>query len=201
MEETAVWKDGFIFLGNELALDFLNTRPVLNDEAVELLPDFSSLIRWFIASGVLQEVDAKRLLRSPAKARSHHQRVLLSFRERLRTEIRNWERSGIAPAAFLEDLNHRLRTHPMRVRLAKRGDAIVAEEYFHPETPADLIAPLAASVARLLATADHTRIRQCDACVLHFRDISKKGTRRWCSMAICGNRAKVAAYAERQRDK
>ena len=33
------WKDGFLFLGNHLALDFLNTRPVRNGEAVELLPD------------------------------------------------------------------------------------------------------------------------------------------------------------------
>jgi predicted RNA-binding Zn ribbon-like protein len=35
--------------------------------------------------------------------------------------------------------------------------------------------------------------------VLHFQDTSKKGTRRWCSMRLCGNRHKVAAYADRQR--
>ena len=201
MEEAAAWKDGFIFLANDLALDFLNTRPVLNNELVELLPDFSSIVRWFIAAGGLPEADAKRLLRSSAKDKSHAYRELLAFRERWRNEIAHWERNGSASTAFLEDLNHRLRTHPMRVSLAKRGGSIVAEEYFHPHTPADLVAPLAAGVARLLATADHTRVRQCDACVLHFRDISKKGARRWCSMAICGNRAKVAAYAERQRDK
>jgi predicted RNA-binding Zn ribbon-like protein len=46
---------------------------------------------------------------------------------------------------------------------------------------------------------DRNRVRKCDQCVLHFHDISKKGTRRWCSMQLCGNRLKVAAYAARQR--
>ena len=41
-ETTAIsdWKDGFLFLGNQLALDFLNTRPILNGKETELLPDF-----------------------------------------------------------------------------------------------------------------------------------------------------------------
>lgn len=41
------WKDGFLFVGHELALDFLNTRLVQNGEATELLPDFAALVRWF----------------------------------------------------------------------------------------------------------------------------------------------------------
>lgn len=44
------------------------------------------------------------------------------------------------------------------------------------------------------------RIRPCanDACVLHFYDISKNGTRRWCSMAGCGNRAKAQRHYARR---
>ena len=44
------WNDGFLFVGNHLTLDFLNTRPVQNGEFVELLPDFSSLLRWLSAA-------------------------------------------------------------------------------------------------------------------------------------------------------
>src|SRR5207253_10594774 len=33
-------KDGFLFVGNQVALDFVNTRPVQNGEPMELLPDF-----------------------------------------------------------------------------------------------------------------------------------------------------------------
>jgi hypothetical protein len=47
------WVDGFLFVGNQLALDFLNTRPVQDGEALELLPDFTALLRWYKAAGLL----------------------------------------------------------------------------------------------------------------------------------------------------
>lgn len=53
----------------------------------------------------------------------------------------------------------------------------------------------------LLRTAPD-RIRACahEACVLHFFDTSRNGTRRWCSMAICGNRAKASRHYARTKD-
>jgi predicted RNA-binding Zn ribbon-like protein len=46
------------------------------------------------------------------------------------------------------------------------------------------------------------RIRVCahEACVLHFFDTSRNGTRRWCSMAACGNRAKAFRHYARTKD-
>ena len=73
------------------------------------------------------------------------------------------------------------------------------ELYFEPRQPEDLLTPLAHSAATLFAHVDRSRVRKCDQCVLYFHDTSKKGTRRWCSMQLCGNRRKVAAYAARQR--
>ena len=55
------WKDGFLFLGNHLSLDFLNTCPVQNSEAVELLPDFDALLRWFRAADLLSSREATSL--------------------------------------------------------------------------------------------------------------------------------------------
>jgi hypothetical protein len=53
----------------------------------------------------------------------------------------------------------------------------------------------------LLGTAPD-RIRRCahDACVLHFFDTSRNGTRRWCSMAACGNRAKASRHYARTKE-
>ncbi|WP_406000853.1 CGNR zinc finger domain-containing protein [Streptomyces sp. NBC_00829] len=53
----------------------------------------------------------------------------------------------------------------------------------------------------LLRTAPD-RIRVCahEACVLHFFDTSRNGTRRWCSMALCGNRAKASRHYARSRE-
>ena len=87
----------------------------------------------------------------------------------------------------------------MRTRLRRTEDEPRLEIYFSPELPEDLLAPLADAAARLFAEIPPDRVRQCASCVAHFYDNSKKGNRRWCSMQMCGNRQKVAAYAARQR--
>jgi len=58
------WIDGFLFVGNHLALDFLNTRPVLADGPKELLPDVDALVRWLVASGVLTWQKGKALAKN-----------------------------------------------------------------------------------------------------------------------------------------
>ena len=68
------------------------------------------------------------------------------------------------------------------------------------QKPADLRAPILDGAADLLSEQDTHRLRQCEACVVYFFDTSKKGSRRWCSMNICGNKLKVAAYQRRRRD-
>ena len=60
-------------------------------------------------------------------------------------------------------------------------------------------APIVNAAADFLAESDFSRIRKCESCVVHFFDTSKKGSRRWCSMNICGNKLKVAAYQKRKR--
>ena len=41
------WRDGFLFVGNHLCLDFVNTQPVMNGQPAELLSDWKALLRWF----------------------------------------------------------------------------------------------------------------------------------------------------------
>jgi predicted RNA-binding Zn ribbon-like protein len=121
------------------------------------------------------------------------------LRERLRKEILAWQRGGTVHHSTVDELNRLMADHPMRTKLKTCGGACVTESWFEPRQPEDLFAPLANSVAALFANVDRSRVRKCDQCVLHFHDTSKKGTRRWCSMQLCGNRLKVAAYAARQR--
>jgi predicted RNA-binding Zn ribbon-like protein len=96
-------------------------------------------------------------------------------------------------------LNRLMVHHPMRTRLKATRNALAKELWFDPRQPEDLFAPLAYSAATLFADARRDRVRKCGQCLLHFHDSSKKGTRRWCSMRLCGNRLKVAAYAARRR--
>ncbi len=187
---------GFFFFGNHLALDFLNTRPKLDGEFVELLPDFTSALKWFQVAALLAPSESARLSKQSSAARTHH--ALLAFRESLRHSVELWEQGKPIHRDLSDELNRLMAQHPMRFRLDKTDHT---ELWFPTSHPADLFAPLAYSAAKLFSDQDHSRVRQCDACVLHFLDTSKKGTRRWCSMDICGNRAKAAAFAARQRDR
>ena len=195
------WRDGFLFVGNQLALDFLNTRPVRNGEPMELVPDFSALLRWFQAAGLLGARDVEKLQQkwgeSPRSRRTVE--ALRELREKLRKEILAWEGGGALHHSTVDELNRLMADYPMLTKLHTRGSASATELWFEPRQPEDLFAPLAHSTATLFANVDRSRVRKCDQCVLHFHDTSKKGTRRWCSMQLCGNRLKVAAYAARQR--
>ncbi len=192
------WRDGFLFLGNELSLDFLNTRPLLDPSAgpLEMLPDATSVLRWMTAAQLIPPQAGQKLARAWS---SNPINDLLQFRERLRKAVSQME-AGQAPSkAFLENVNQLLEAHPTIDQIRREGSACKRSQWFNPQTLADLFAPLLDNVATLLTLPDKSRLRKCGACILHFHDTSKKGTRYWCSMNLCGNRSKVAAYAKRQR--
>lgn len=195
------WRNGFLFLGNHLALDFLNTCPVQNGEAVELLPDFDALLRWYQAADLLSsgEADSLRQRWGDSAPANRVVEALRELRERLRKVVLAREHGGTIRHTILDELNLRMAEHPMLTRLKSSGRAPTTELWFNPRRPEDLFAPLAHSAAMLFSEVDWNRVRKCGQCVLHFYDTSKKGTRRWCSMQLCGNRIKVAAYAARQQ--
>ncbi len=195
------WKDGFLFLGNQLTLDLLNTRPVPDGEPVELLPDFSALLRWFLAAGLLRpgEVAKRRRQWGDSSRAQRTVDAVRELRERLRKEVLAWERGGAVRHSTVSELNRLMSEHPMRTRLKVVQSPSSMELFFETRGPEDLLAPLAHSAAMLFTHVDRARVRKCGHCVLHFYDTSKKGTRHWCSMRLCGNRLKVAAYAARRR--
>ena len=201
-QEPSEWVDGFLFIANRPILDFLNTKPLLAQGPTELLPDFDALGRWLIASGTVSSAKTKNLLRSWRRSpeAASFLKDLIAFRERLREAVIRME-GGSAPSdEFIQEVNTALLEHPPIMALRKRKGAIVREPLFEPKRPADLWVPILDGVANLLSEPENDRIRQCEACVLHFFDTSKKGSRRWCSMNICGNKLKVAAYQRRKRD-
>jgi predicted RNA-binding Zn ribbon-like protein len=196
------WVDGFLFVANRPALDFLNTKPVLAQGPTELLPDFNALERWLIASGIVTSARLKGILRSwrHSPKTEAFLKELIAFRERLREAVLRME-AGLPPSdEFLKEVNARLLHYPPHTSLRKRDGWIVRESLFDPQEPADLWAPIINGAADLISETEISRIRKCESCVLHFFDTSKKGSRRWCSMNICGNKLKVAAYQRRKRD-
>jgi len=195
------WCEGFLFVGNLLALDFLNTCPVQNGKPLELLPDFNAVLRWFRAAGLLTSLEMEDLERrcgASTRARDFSD-GMRRLRENLRKELLVWEGTGKLRHGVIDELNQLMTEHPVLTRVKRDMKSTTTELWFKAGEPEDLFAPLAYSAATLFTRAERSRVRKCGQCVLHFYDTSKKGTRRWCSMQLCGNRLKIAAYAARQR--
>jgi predicted RNA-binding Zn ribbon-like protein len=70
-------------------------------------------------------------------------------------------------------------------------------------SPESLLLPIGEVLARCVCEEDFVTIRACEghSCTLIFADLTRRRGRRWCSMAICGNRAKQAAHRDRLRNK
>lgn len=200
-QEMNEWVDGFLFVANRPILDFLNTKPVLVDGPTELLPDAHALERWLIASEMVTSPETKSLLRdwrnSPEAAAFLEE--LIAFRERLRSAVMRVENGSLPSDTFLAAVNSLLLRYPRHTSLSRRNGKIVRKPLFEPRKPSDFWAPIVDAAADLLSETETSRLRKCESCVVHFFDTSKKGSRRWCSMNICGNRRKVAAYQRRNR--
>jgi len=200
-QEENEWIDGFLFVANKPILDFLNTKPVLADGPAELLPDVRALERWLIASEMVTSPKTKAVLRGwrySTEATAFLEQ-LIAFRERLREAVVSLENESSPTDAFLAEINSLLLQYPRHTALHKRDGKVIREAVFKPREPADLWAPIIDATADLFAETESSRIRKCESCVVHFFDTSKKGSRRWCSMNICGNKLKVAAYQKRKR--
>ena len=200
-QEVNEWIDGFLFVANKPILDLLNTKPVLADGPTELLSDVRALEKWLIASGMVTSPRTKAIVRGwrHSTEAAAFLEQLIAFRERLREAVLRIERGSTPADAFLVEVNSLLLQHPRHISLHKRDGRVIREKVFEPRKPADLWAPIIDATADLLTQTESSRIRKCESCVVHFFDTSKKGSRRWCSMNICGNKFKVAAYQRRKR--
>jgi predicted RNA-binding Zn ribbon-like protein len=90
---------------------------------------------------------------------------------------------------------------PPRARLAEKGGGYAWQIAPPPPAAPALLAPVLWSAADLLLDAGNRRIRQCanEKCLWLFVDASKSGTRRWCDMGACGNRAKAQRHYAKVR--
>ncbi|AFU03960.1 CGNR zinc finger domain-containing protein [Nocardia brasiliensis] len=160
-------------LGEPLALDLLDTRWNKHGQLQDLLTDVTGLAIWLSSAGLTDraQADAATLAATLAARAAIY---------------------DVVQHATHDALNEVLDHGRIRRTLTDAGPAEVVEV---PD-PAWLPAWLAAdNLLRLLADAPD-RIRQCAHadCVLFFFDTSKNGTRRWHSMATCGNRTKAARH-------
>jgi predicted RNA-binding Zn ribbon-like protein len=193
--------------GEAACLDYANTRMYRGSAApVEQFSGWTELLDWIAGTGALPaEVAAD--LHAWADADPEGAAALFAAAIALR-EVVYRVFSAVASdvpvaEADLAALNRALAEAPPRAHLARLGGAYAWRiERVGLSAPA-LLAPVLWSAADLLVQAPHRRIRQCanPQCLWLFIDASKNGTRRWCDMAACGNRAKAHRHYLRSKQR
>ncbi|MEV0220244.1 CGNR zinc finger domain-containing protein [Streptomyces sp. NPDC050704] len=176
----SVTRDPRPLTGEPLSLDLLNTRWMREGAVQDLLVDTDGLAVWLAANGLDFAADEATL------------RHALTARDALRAVVDG-------PLEYGADRVDAVLAHGrIRATLTAQGPGEEAEFGDASWGPAWLAAR---NYLELLDTAPD-RIRHCahESCILHFFDISRNGTRRWCSMAACGNRAKASRHYARTRE-
>jgi len=178
------------FYGDHPALDLMNT--VVQGE--ETWHGDADVLAWLEAAGQVPAGAA-----APGRPGE-----LLATARALRETVRAAVAARKAGTRIdVETLNAAL-AHAQRHMLLveESGDGLSLQAHYAAITPQQLLAPLAETAAHLLATADFNLVRKCEdhSCTLWFLDRTKSHRRRWCSMALCGNRNKVAAFRQRQQE-
>lgn len=168
--------------GEPLALDLLNTRWNREGVTQDLLGDTDGLAVWLASNGLAGDHPAD------TEVLEH----LREAREALRAAVHG-------PPAQAAPLVDAVLAHG-RIRARLTPDGPTEEPEF--ADPSWGPAWLAARNYLDLMTRAPERIRTCSGggCILHFFDTSRNGTRRWCSMAACGNRAKASRHYARSKE-
>ncbi|MCX4823101.1 CGNR zinc finger domain-containing protein [Streptomyces sp. NBC_01142] len=169
--------------GEPVSLDLLNTQWMQDGVRQDLLTGVDGLLIWLTANGLAERftADAATLERT------------VTARGALAALVDS-PGDPTATARVDEVLGH----GRIRAKLTTDGPGEEAE-FADPAWGPGWLA--ARGHLDLLRTAPD-RIRACahGACILHFFDTSRNGTRRWCSMAQCGNRAKASRHYARSRE-
>jgi predicted RNA-binding Zn ribbon-like protein len=198
-----------IFVGDALGLDFLNSIATPVDTPIDWIDDGDGLLSW-LEQAQLVPADALKSVRMQAlpgelDAVADQAR---SLREWFRGFVRRHKGRPLNAKclAQLEPLNrllerdesfHRIVAAPRSEKRPLRFEAVRRWR-----TPEALLVPIGEALAQLVCTEDFSDVKACEgpACTLLFADHTRGRTRRWCSMALCGNRAKQAAHRHRLKE-
>jgi predicted RNA-binding Zn ribbon-like protein len=207
-----------IFVADALGLDFLNSIATPVDTEIDWIDDGEGLLAW-LKQAQLVPAETLKALRAQAKA-GEFNNVAAQARN-LREWFRGFVRQRKGRPLTSEDLSELDQLN----RLLERDEGfgrIVAQGQDHSQdhsqgrdrghasslalramrrwrSPEALLLPIGEALAKFVCEEDFSHVKACEgpACTLMFADHTRGRARRWCSMAICGNRAKQAAHRQR----
>ena len=193
-----------------LCLDFVNTldnRP--SGEPKELLARYGDLLRFAEDTGILTPAQADRLLAWSEADPDEAQRVVqpaVELREAMYAVFSAVIAKRAVPASALALLNGYVQLAAQHVSLTPANGGFAWRYDSDGDSPGGfetMLWPIVRSAAELLASDNLPFVRACSSktCQWFFLDTSKNHRRRWCSMKLCGNRAKVRKFYARERER
>jgi predicted RNA-binding Zn ribbon-like protein len=202
-----------MFIADSTGLDFLNSVGTPEDTIVEWLADGEDLLAWLQEAKLIDPADAGAIC---AKAFPGELDKVAAQARALREWFRDFVHKHMGRPLtakaldLLEPLNRVLeRDEGYGAIVAKSGHLHDHEDMSGLEwralrrwsTPNSLILPIAQAMADLVCSEDFSLVKGCEGklCTLLFLDRTHGRARRWCTMSICGNRAKQAALRIRSK--
>lgn len=188
-------------IGGRIAVDFANTVHAEQDRHAAL-EDWPGLVAFLEQFGIISAQRTSELLRMPQADPQAVEQLLskaVALRSALRHAFETLIHAGRIERHDVEVVNDLLRVTEGHDELVPVGREWKLRLIAREERPEWLLAAIAHSAAELIAEGAAAPLRKCAnaKCPLFFYDLSRTGRRRWCSMAVCGNRSKVAAFARR----
>ncbi len=187
-------------VGGDLALDFVNTvTGRLTAQPIDFLADFDALMSWSCHAGLIDESERDACVAAPRGSASAVFRRALVLREALYELFSARAENEPLSETCLGALNREIHRGAQAWLLASTDRQLRWQ--WPRDDPALSLARVSAAAANLLTDERAPRLRRCAGtdrgCAWLFLDTSRGGTRRWCSMDACGNRAKARAHYRR----
>ena len=199
-----------IFIADSLGLDFLNSIATPVDTPVDWLDSGDGLLRWLaqaklVPADVLDEMKARAMPGELDKVADQAR----ALREWFRGFVRKHIGRSLTPKALHElgPLNRLLERDEAFGQISRHhhsdGGRLELRMMRRWRSPESLLLPIGEVLAKFVSEEDFANVKACEGhtCTLVFADRTRRRARRWCSMAICGNRAKQAAHRSRLRNK
>jgi predicted RNA-binding Zn ribbon-like protein len=204
--QTAPQRAPAIFVADAVGLDFLNSVATPVDTEVDWIDDGDGLLAW-LAQAQLAPAETLETLRTQAMPEEidNVAAQARSLRDWFRGFVRQHKGRPLTSKALdeLVPLNRLLERDEGFGRIVSddqsRASGLALRTMRRWRSPEALLLPIGEALAKFVCEEDFSNVKACEGpgCTLMFADHTRGHARRWCSMAICGNRAKQAAHRQR----
>jgi predicted RNA-binding Zn ribbon-like protein len=195
-----------IFIADAPALDFLNSIATPVDTEIDWIADGEGFLEW-LEQAQLVPPDALKALRAQAlpgefDGVAAQARSLRKWFRKFVSDRKGQPLRGADDLKQLGPLNRLIARDERFSRIVASSDnrsGMEVQSTRRWKSPESLLLPIGEVLSKFVCDEDFSNVKACEgpACTLMFADHTRGRARRWCSMAICGNRAKQAAHRQR----